>query len=244
MTWVLLALAGLWAGIQNAVAGGGSFITLPALMLTGLDARAANITSSMSLFIGQVTTAWGGRKGVARTPSLPLWAMALIAIAGGLTGAQLILLTPSRVFEDMVPWLILAATALFAWGAFGPKPENPRAPTGAILTAIGLFVSSIYGGYFGGGNGIILVTVLAAAGLAIRPASITKNMMAAIINTAAAGLFLFAPEVVWAKAAVVGGAAIVGGAIGNMVLNRLNEKLLKLSIVVIGVALSIVLFLR
>jgi uncharacterized membrane protein YfcA len=244
MEWGLLALAGLWAGIQNAVAGGGSFITLPALMLTGLDARAANITSSVALCVGQVTTAWGGREGVSATPRLPLWMMVAIAIAGGVVGAQLILLTPSKVFEDMVPWLILAATALFAWGAFGPKPETPRAPMGGLLSGGGLFLSCVYGGYFGGGNGIILVTILAAAGLAIRAASLTKNLLAAILNVSAAAMFLFAPEVAWAKAAVVGGAAIVGGAIGNMVLNRLNEKLLKLAIVVIGVVLSIALFLR
>ncbi len=244
MTWILLALAGLWAGIQNAVAGGGSFITLPALILTGLDARAANITSTMALCVGQITTGWGGRKSVESVPRLPLWLMLGIVIAGGLVGAQLILWTPSKVFAEMVPWLILAATALFAWGAFGPKPETPRAPLAPALTGIGLFGSAIYGGYFGGGNGIILVTVLTAAGMAIRAASATKNVLAAIINTAAVALFLFAPEVAWAKAAVLGGAAIVGGAIGNMVLNRLNEKLLKLSIVVIGVALSAALFLR
>lgn len=244
MSWVLLALAGVWAGIQNAVAGGGSFITLPALIFTGLDARVANITSTVALSVGQVTTGWGGRKAVEGVPGLPVWLMVAIAVIGGLVGAQLILLTPTKVFADMVPWLILAATALFAWGSFGPKPKNPRAPTTPALSAFGLFLSAIYGGYFGGGNGIILVTVLTAAGLAIRAASATKNVMAAIINVAALFLFLFSPEVAWTKAAVLGGGAILGGAIGNVVLARIDERPLRVIIVVIGVALSVLLFLR
>jgi len=243
MEWGILLLAGLWAGVQNAVAGGGSFITLPALMLTGLDARAANITSTVALFVGQLTTGWGGRKAVEPVPSIPLWLIFAIVVAGGVIGAQLILLTPSATFAALVPWLILAATALFAWGAFGPKPATPRAPLPPILSGAGLFLSAIYGGYFGGGNGIILVTVLTAAGLAIRAASATKNVLAAIINTAAFALFVFAPEVAWAKAAVVGGAAIAGGAIGNLLLDRLPERALKIMIVVIGLALTVALFL-
>lgn len=242
MIWAILALAGVWAGIQNAVAGGGSFITLPALIFAGLDARVANITSTVALSVGQVTTGWGGRKAVQSVRGLPVPAMLAIAIAGGLVGAQLILLTPTKLFADMVPWLILAATALFAWGSFGPKPREPRAPLSPRLSAAGLFLSSIYGGYFGGGNGIILVTVLTAAGLAIRGASATKNVLAATINVAALGLFLFSPEVVWLKAAVLGAGAVLGGAIGNMVLNRINEKPLRITIVLIGVILSIALF--
>jgi len=244
MIWVILALAGLWAGIQNAIAGGGSFITLPALIFTGLDARVANITSTVALSVGQVTTGWGGRKAVAGLPGMPVWVMLALSIAGGLVGAQLILLTPTKVFADMVPWLILAATALFAWGSFGPKPHKPRAPFAPLLSGVGLFFSSIYGGYFGGGNGIILVTVLTAAGLAIRAASATKNVLAAIINVAAVGLFLFSPEVVWIKAVVLGAGAMLGGAIGNLVLARINERPLRVAIVLIGVVLSIALFLR
>ena len=244
MSWILLIVAGIWAGLQNAVAGGGSFITLPALIFTGLDARIANITSTVALSVGQVTTGWGGRKSVQGVPGMPVWVMLAIVICGGLVGAKLILVTPTKVFSDMVPWLILAATALFSWGSFGPKPKEPRAPIAPLFSGIGLFFSAIYGGYFGGGNGIILVTVLTAAGLAIRSASATKNVMAAIINVAAMFLFIFSPDVVWLKALAVGAGAMVGGALGNVVLARINEKLLRISIVVIGVALSILLFLR
>jgi uncharacterized protein len=244
LIWVLLAMAGLWAGVQNAVAGGGSFITLPALMLSGMDARLANITSTVALATGQVTTGWGGRHNAEPVAGLSKWLMMAIAVSGGLVGAQLILITPATTFEALVPWLILAATALFAWGSFGPKPAEPRAPIGAAPASIGLFFSSIYGGYFGGGNGIILVTVLTAAGLAIRPASATKNVMAATINVAALALFVVAAEVDWAKAAVVGIAAIIGGALGNRVLATVSERTLRVTIIVIGLILSVALFMR
>jgi uncharacterized protein len=244
MTWVLLALAGVWAGAQNAVAGGGSFITLPALIFAGLDARAANITSTVALSVGQVTTGWAGRKAAGSVPGIPFWLVALLAILGGIAGAQLILLTPARVFADMVPWLILIATALFAWGSFGPKREAVGATIGRFGAAAGIFLASVYGGYFGGGMGIIFITLLSAAGMAIRAAGATKNVLAAFINAAAVLVFLFAPEVDWAKAAALGGGAIVGGYIGNHLLHTINERALRIIIVAIGVALSIGLFLR
>ncbi|MBK6297178.1 MAG: TSUP family transporter [Sphingomonadales bacterium] len=154
-------------------------------------------------------------------------------------------MTPTKGFADMVPWLILAATALFVWGSFCPKPKGSRygpafAPlsgsgcSSAQSTAISVAVSVS-----------VLVTVLTAAGLTICTAkAATKNVLAAIINVAALGLFLFSPEVVWLKAVVLGAGAMLGGAIGNMVLNRINERLLRIAIVVIGVVLSAMLFLR
>ena len=88
MIWGLLALAGIWAGIQNAVAGGGSFITLPALILSGLDARVANITSTVALSVGQVTTGWGGRKSVQGVPGMPVWVMLAIVVSSAVNCAM------------------------------------------------------------------------------------------------------------------------------------------------------------
>src|ERR1700761_1556562 len=106
---VLLLLFGVavWAGMQNALAGGGSFVTLPALILTGLDARAANIASTLALFPGQVTTGWVGRDMVRGTNGLSFSTLALISLVGGAVGAALLLLTPSAFFAKMVPWLVL-----------------------------------------------------------------------------------------------------------------------------------------
>src|SRR4051794_10209585 len=127
MLWLLFGVA-VWAGAQNALAGGGSFVTLPALILSGLDARAANIASTLALFPGQVTTGWVGRKLVAGAAGLSFRALVLISLAGGAVGAVLLLWTPSTFFARLVPWLVLFATALFAYGSFFRKPteHGPR----------------------------------------------------------------------------------------------------------------------
>ncbi|MBC7492284.1 MAG: sulfite exporter TauE/SafE family protein, partial [Novosphingobium sp.] len=143
----------MWAGAQNQLAGGGSFITLPALILTGMDARAANITSAVALFPGQVAGGWIGRKNASGTPSLSFRALVILSLIGGAMGAVLLLLTPSTVFARMVPWLVLFATAAFAYGSFGRKPAAAEDGSGGLGTfgaGAMQFGIAIYGGYFGG----------------------------------------------------------------------------------------------
>src|SRR5580704_6294954 len=110
MALAILFAAALWAGVQNALAGGGSFITLPALILTGMDARAANITSTVALFPGQVVTAFQGRADASSAAGLSLRMLFIISFAGGAAGAVLLLLTSSSFFARLVPWLVLFAT--------------------------------------------------------------------------------------------------------------------------------------
>src|SRR5579864_6936673 len=124
MPFAILFLAAAWAGAQNALAGGGSFITLPALMFTGMDARAANITSTVALFPGQIATAWTGRSFIAGAETLSFRVLAGISLVGGAVGAILLLVTPASVFARLVPWLVLFATAVFAWGSFGPGAKG------------------------------------------------------------------------------------------------------------------------
>src|SRR3954466_14521327 len=118
---VVLFFAALWAGAQNQLAGGGSFLTLPALMLIGMDARAANITSTIALFPGQITGGLVARHLVSGVEHLSFRALVIISLVGGGLGALLLLLTPSTFFELLVPWLVLFATVAFAWGTFGRK---------------------------------------------------------------------------------------------------------------------------
>ena len=107
--WMVLFLAGLWAGVQNALAGGGSFVTLPTLILSGLDARAANITSTVALFPGQCATGLAGRDLVSGTERLSFKALFVISLVGGVLGALLLLATPPSFFARLVPWLVLFA---------------------------------------------------------------------------------------------------------------------------------------
>src|ERR1700759_2927145 len=167
MTLLILFLASLWAGTQNALAGGGSFITLPSLMLTGMDARAANITSTVALFPAQIATGWTGRAHIA--------------------------------------------------GAAGLSFRTRRADGGQMnstAAAIAQLLISIYGGYFGGGIGFLMLAALTAAGMPVRNAGATKNVLAASMNASAVAIFLFSGDVHWLEAAVLGAGAVAGGLLG------------------------------
>ena len=129
----VLLLAGVVAGVQNALAGGGSFVTLGALVLAGLEPRAANITSTIALFPGQVTTGYAGRRLASGTPRLSFAALFGISLAGGVLGAALLLATPPTFFASLVPWLVLFATGVFAWGSFVRRPSAGANPAGPAL---------------------------------------------------------------------------------------------------------------
>jgi uncharacterized membrane protein YfcA len=243
MLLALLFFASLWAGVQNALAGGGSFITLPALMLTGMDARAANITSTIALFPAQVAMGWTGRKNVSGAAGLSFRILAGISLVGGALGALLLLVTPPSFFARLVPWLVLFATILFAWGSFGPKRESgPK--LNRWTAAAAQFGIAIYGGYFGGGIGFLMLAALTAAGLLMRNAGSTKNVLAAVMNASAVAIFVFSPEVRWWQAGISCAGAMIGGIAGAHMLNRVNEKALRVVVVIIGLALTIGLFVR
>jgi uncharacterized membrane protein YfcA len=242
-TFVVLFLAALWAGIQNALAGGGAFITLPALMLTGMDARAANMTSTIAMFPAQLATGWTGRRDVAGASGLSFRDLVIISLVGGAIGAVLLLVTSAAFFARLVPWLVLFATLVFAWGSFVPR--HPSAARLERRTAIALqFAIAVYGGYFGGGIGFLMLAVLAAAKIAMRNAAATKNVLTGTTNAAAVVIFAFSPEIRWRAAIVACGGAMLGGIAGAHLLRRVSERVLRIFVVLIGIALTIGLFLR
>jgi uncharacterized membrane protein YfcA len=243
MLFLLFGVA-VWAGAQNALAGGGSFVTLPALILSGLDARAANIASTLALFPGQVTTGWVGRKLVSGAAGLSFKAMMAISLAGGAVGAVLLLLTPSSFFAMLVPWLVLFATGLFTYGSFFRKPSEDGPRFGQLTAGLMQFLISVYGGYFGGGIGFLMLAALTAAGLAVRQAASTKNVLASIMNAAAVTVFVFTPHIPWLRVAIVAAGAMVGGYLGALALRRVDERLIRGFVVLLGVVLTIGLFLR
>jgi hypothetical protein len=241
---ILLFAAGLWAGVQNALAGGGSFITLPALIAAGLDPKLANITSTMALFPGQMTTAWAGRSLVSGAERLSFRALAIISFLGGIAGAFLLIVTPSKVFAAMVPWLVLAATALFAWSSFGPKPKAASEPPPAWVSALIQGGIATYGGFFGGGAGIMTLAALTLARMPVRNAGGTKNVLIGLANLSAAVIFGLSGAVAWRHALIIGSGAMIGGYLGARALKVMPEKLLKIGVVLIGLGLTIGLFLR
>jgi len=244
-SYLLLCVAAVWAGAQNALAGGGSFVTLPALMFTGLDARTANITSTLALFPGQVSAGVLGRRDAQGVEGMSLRTLIVVSIAGGLAGALLLLATPAGAFARLAPFLVLFATSVFFWGNFLRKPAvDGRRALGPRASLAAQFAVGVYGGYYGGGNGFLMLALLSLTGQAVKTAGATKNLVVALINGAAVLLFLFTPGLDWTRIGVVAAGALVGGWGGVWLLRRVDERWLKIGIVVLGVALAAGLFLR
>jgi hypothetical protein len=242
---VILFLASVWAGAQNALAGGGSFVTLPSLILTGLDPRAANITSTVALFPAQLVTGFTGRADAKSPPGLGIGAIVVISLAGGAVGALILLATPPTLFARILPWLVLIATAIFAWGSFLRKaPAAGVAAMPPVAAGVAQFFIAVYGGYFGGGIGFLMMASLSLAGLATRNAGALKNILAGVMNASAVAIFVFSPDVHWKQAAIVAAGASLGGWAGALMLKRVNEKALRIVVVAIGLALTVGLFAR
>jgi uncharacterized membrane protein YfcA len=244
MLSILLVVAAFVAGAQNALAGGGSFITFPMLLLYGMDARAANITSTVAIFPGQITTALAGREHTSGAGRLPFAALVAISLVGGAVGALLLLATPASFFDRLVPWLVLFATSVFAWGSFRARPVAGAAHLGPVGAGIVQFLISIYGGYFGGGIGFLMLAALTLAGLPVRHAGATKNALSAVMNASAVAIFPFSRDVHWVAAALVCVGAVAGGYAGVWLMKRVDEHRLRLAVVAIGTALTIGLFIR
>ncbi len=244
--FVLVGLAGFLAGAQNAIAGGGSFLTFPALLFAGLDPRAANINSTVALFPAQASIGWSGRNMAEGAAHLSLRTQIMVSIIGGGIGAVLLLATPVGVFTHLVPWLILFATLLFIWGNFFARkrtedePPAVSGPQGLVMQ----FLIAVYGGYFGGGIGILMLAALTATGLSVRNAGATKNVLAGVVNVAAVVIFIVKSHINWALAADQCLTAILGGQLGVYVLRRAPQTLLRVAISLIGIALTVGMFLR
>ncbi|HEU0118153.1 MAG TPA: sulfite exporter TauE/SafE family protein [Alphaproteobacteria bacterium] len=248
ITELALIPASFVAGIIATIAGGGSFITLPALMLTGLDARTANITSTMALYPMQISTGFSGRKNAAGTQHLSFKELFIISFVGGIVGAFLLLTTSSASFARLVPWLMLFATALFAWGSFRKQPAviQDMAPKrdrmGYLGAALAQFAIGVYGGYFGGGMGLMMMAVLSYAGMNVRQAITSKNILTAVINTSAVGVFFVLTRMHWLSVGLVAISSSAGGLLGLQIINRVDEKKLRLGIVALGIVMSAILF--
>jgi uncharacterized membrane protein YfcA len=240
----LLVLAGLYAGTQNALAGGGSFITFPTLMLAGLNPLSANITSTIALFPNQITSSMAGRKLAGGVGQTSLSKLFWLSVAGGLLGALLLLYTPVSFFTRLVPWLVLFATIVFTWGSFRKKPLHVVNNIPVPALAAVQFLIGIYGGYFGGGIGFLMLAVLTIEGQQVRMATATKNVLAMAMNASAVALFAFSSQVDWIPAIALACGGIAGGFIGGWLVHRLPEKVMRGFVVLVGVVLTVWLFCR
>src|SRR5687767_11979003 len=224
--WLAMFCAAFSAGAINSIAGGGTLITFPVLVWLGLDPKVANATSTVALWPGLFGGLFGYRKELENSSTI-LLRLGITSVIGGAIGAWLLIWTPSPIFARLVPFLILFATILFmAQGAINrrlrlqPIVAEPKAGwwLGAIVFQ---FFSSMYGGYFGAGNGILMLAALGLLGLHdINRANGIKNFLGICINSIAVLSFALTDLVVWPIALMMAGAALIGGYAGSKEIGR------------------------
>lgn len=242
----LAGLAALAAGIVNALAGGGTLISFPMLIALGVPPVSANVTNTVALVPGYLGGAVAQRADLDRQ-GRRLRVLLPAAALGGLAGAALLLLTPERVFEVLVPVLILAAVAVLALGDSVKRRVAERisqaadgAPEHLVGPAVGVFLAAIYGGYFGGGLGIIVLAVLGVILVdTLTRLNAVKQVTSLVVNAVAAGVFVLFGDVVWSAAAVMLVCAVVGGFLGGTLASRVPARVLQRIVLVIGVAVAI-----
>lgn len=244
---IVLFIAGALGGALNAVAGGGSFVAFPALLFTGVPPIPANATNCFALWVG--TTASGGayreRLNISRRVLVPL---IFISVIGGVAGAILLLKTPAHTFMRVLPWLMLGATLLFAFGKkiSGNRPSSLAhdATTTALFWAcVFEFFVAIYGGYFGGGVGIINLAMLTALGMTdIHAMNALKVVLGAVINGVAVVTFIAAHAIVWPEGTVMTVGAVIGGYSAAHFSQRLPQSWIRVFVILVGAGMTLYFF--
>lgn len=252
MDWIIIALAGFFAGILNAVAGGGSFITLPALMLVGVPSVVANATGTAALLPGYIASAWRFRRDIDYPANLSFRAISVIAIVGGCVGAAILLVTDDALFTTLIPWLILFATASFVVGpwlikrkvsAAGKAQQSTSAHIKPLTAALVFFSVCVYGGYFNGGLGIILLAALGLMGQTnLHGMNGLKNIVSALLTAIAVCVYAAGGLIVVEHLLLLGIMAILGGYAGAALAYRIPQKVLRLFIVMVGLCMAAAFF--
>lgn len=236
----LLFASAFAAGAVNSIAGGGTLITFPVLIWLGLDPKVANATSTVALWPGLFGGLFGYRKELEHSSTL-LVRLGLTSVIGGAIGAWLLIWTPSPTFAQLVPFLILFATILFmvqGWISRRLRLQSIAGDPGAAWWAGAIvfqFCSSIYGGYFGAGNGILMLAVMGVLGMHdIHRANGIKNFLGICINSIAVLSFSLTHLVVWSDALLMAVAALLGGYFGASMAVRVGQRWVRRGIVTIG----------
>jgi uncharacterized membrane protein YfcA len=243
MTYLWLCLASLAAGAINAIAGGGTLLTFPTL-LTVMDGVHANGTSTLALVPGSMAAAWGFRREVKESRG---WLVLLVppCLLGGLIGTLLVTRSNPKVFDALIPWLILTAAVLFLlqpvlirFTGVGLEHAPPtRLAIGGII--LFQFVVAIYGGYFGAGIGILMISALSLIGVGdIIRVNALKTLLASCINAVSAITWVVERKVEWKYALIMAAVSIVGGYLGAHYSRRLNKTLVRWAVIAIGFGLA------
>jgi uncharacterized protein len=256
---LFLFVAALVAGAINSVAGGGSFITFPALIFVGIAPIAANATNTAAVWPGTVASTVAYRKAFTAQARRLLPPLIITGIAGGVLGARILLVTPQATFMRIVPWLLLGATLLFVFSGpitswirgranlkDGDEPVGEHAPRSLMAGVLFLeLLVSIYVGYFGAGTGILFLSLLALMGMEdIHAMNGMKTLLVSIVNGVALVTFVFARVIVWPQALLMTVGALAGGYGGAYVAQKMNPQHVRWLVIVIGFGMSAYFFIR
>lgn len=238
----LLFVAGFLSGAVNAIAGGGTFLTFGALTLAGLPPISANATSSIVQFPGYITSTLAYKDEL-----LKRWrsavALTLVSALGGLAGALILLALSNPSFRALVPWLLAAATAIFAAGPLLKPKATAERSASSLSSLAGQMITAIYGGFFGAGMGIMMLAVLGlTTGGSYHHLNALKNLLATVIAAVAIIVFVSGGVVAWPQAIVMIPAVAAGGYAGVWAARRVPQTIMRMIVVGVGAALTVYYF--
>ncbi|HEX5387282.1 MAG TPA: sulfite exporter TauE/SafE family protein [Gemmatimonadales bacterium] len=246
---VVAFFAGLGGGAMNALAGGGTNLSFPALVWLGLPAIQANATSAVALWPGSAAGAWGFRKEAEQARRWWFWLL-VPSLIGGAVGAYLLIHTPPQFFKSLAPWLVIASSALIAaepaiTRRLDPKGHGHRSNTWRVVALAVQLLVAVYGGYFGAGLGILILTALGFLGLSdIRQANALKNLFSLAIKGVAVIYFIIVAEVSWTPAVIMAVGAVIGGYAAARLGRKLAESTMRWVVTGIGVAVGIAMLVK
>jgi len=245
-TLLFLAAAGLLAGAMNAIAGGGSFVTFPAMVLAGLPPVIANASSTVALFPGTMASSFAYRHDYGGIGPIRLAVLTPISLAGGLVGAILLLATPAHLFDVVIPWLLLLATLTFAFGARAGIMLRRVVTIGPRAVPVIHFVISIYGGYFGGAVGLMMMAAwsLLQGSDDFKSMAPARVLLTSAANGAAVLWFIVAGAVRWPEALAMLVASVIGGYLGARLTRLLPQVLVRRFVVGLTAFITLMFFLR
>jgi uncharacterized membrane protein YfcA len=239
ITVIVLAAAAFLGGAINALAGGGSLVTFPALLFAGLNPIDANASSVVALFPATFASVWAYRRRIFDVAEVSVTRLSIVSLVGGVLGALLLLFTPTAVFAGLVPWLVLFSTVIFAIGNFAPLDVIRRLELGPRGALVAHLIVSVYGGYFGGGIGFLMLAALTLFGMRdINAMNGLKMWLVGIMTAASMVIFIVADVVRWAEALPMLLGSAIGGYVAARVAQRLDQRLIKGFIIVLGTVVT------
>lgn len=245
---VFLLPAALIAGIVNGVAGGGGLIVFPALLLAGVSPVNANATNTAALWFGTVASSFAYRRELSSSSYRELFLLTTTSVTGGILGSYLLLRTSSEIFSALVPYLMLAATVIFTFNQHLLRwllPENNQFRLPIFVIILLQLIIATYGGYFGGGAGILMLVVLNVIGVKnIHIMNAFKSWLATCINAVAIINFAIAQKILWPQAMMMAGAAVVGGYSSAYIARSLPTRWIRWFIICVGLCMTVYLFWR